>query len=58
MALNETAQDFQDDLEMWEGYSAEVILRDADGNAGTDLVLTPKEVRIMFTALRDSYTVS
>lgn len=57
MALNATAQDFQDDLEMWGDHSAEIILRDENGNPATDLVLTPQEVRIMFAALRDFYTV-
>lgn len=53
--MNETAQDFQDDLDYWGDLSAEVILRDENGNAATDLVLLPSEVRIMFAALRDHY---
>lgn len=57
MALNETAQDYQDDLDTWGGSSAIVTLHDENGNIVTDLVLTPEEVRIMFTALRDFYTV-
>lgn len=57
MALNATAQDFQDDLDMWGGSSATVILHDENGNAVTDLVLTPDEVQVMFSALRDFYTV-
>ena len=53
--MNEKAQDFQDDLDYWGDCSAEVILRDENGNAATDLVLLPSEVRIMFAALRDHY---
>lgn len=49
------AQDFQDDLEMWAGTSAEVSLHDSEGNAVTDFALTPEEVRIALTALRDHY---
>lgn len=51
--MNELAQDFQDDLETYSDHSAEIILRDENGNHATDFVLTPDEVRVMFTALRD-----
>lgn len=53
MALNATAQDFQDDLEMWGDHSAEVVIYNEDGYPATDFGLSPDEVRIMFTALRD-----
>lgn len=48
-------QDFQDDLNMWGGSSAEVSLHDENGNRVTDFVLTPEEVLVMLTALRNHY---
>ncbi len=56
MALTPISQDFQDDLDMWAGASADVTLHDESGLVLTDLVLTPEEVRVMFTALRDHAT--
>ena len=54
--INKTlAQDFQDDLDYWGSNPADVIIRDENGERVTDLALTPVEVRVMFTALRDYY---
>lgn len=53
MALNETAQAWQEDLDTWGDLSADVTMLD-NGAPATDFHLAPEEVRVMFAALRDS----
>lgn len=49
MTLNQTAQDFQDDIEMWGHLPATITV------PGTDFKWTPEEFRVALAALRDFY---
>lgn len=46
------AQDYLDDLQMWGHLSAQVTLLEGL-TAQTDLMLTPRQVRVMFRALAE-----